>query len=220
MPQKRGAIECNKQAARVDKTTDNSLAYLQRAAVQIMPDSAERLAGVGRVAQVLPNHQTGHASATNCQHAKQKLKHLVSIILHRYAMQVKSAPQPQPGDATLALYWHEVDNDGDNLDEVVLSGLKDTDAGANKLLAIIDDAEYRLQVENFQHGYAINEIETIEVLKGHPRTISKNNVARIETFGPHYFVYHDVRQLKPGAKPRGLSARQVRASFAKISVAR
>ena len=109
-------------------------------------------------------------------------------------MQVKSASQPQPSDATLALCWHKVDYDGDNLDEVVLPSSNDTDASASKLLATIDDAEYRLQVENFQHEYEINEIEIIEALKGHLKAIPKNNVARIETIRAHCFVYHDVWQ--------------------------
>ena len=80
MPQKWRAIERNKQPAGVDKTAYNSLAYLQRAAVQIMPNSAKRLTGVGRGAQILPNHQTCHASASNRQYAKQKSKHDPSMI--------------------------------------------------------------------------------------------------------------------------------------------
>jgi hypothetical protein len=62
------------------KRLTTGLAYLQRAAVQIMPDSAERLTGVGRGAQILPNHQTCHASASNRQNAKQKSKHTPSMI--------------------------------------------------------------------------------------------------------------------------------------------
>ena len=70
MPQKRCAIERNKQAARIDKPTDNSLAYLQRAAMHIVPNLAERLAGIGWAVQVLPNHQTGHAGTTDRKYAK------------------------------------------------------------------------------------------------------------------------------------------------------
>ena len=48
--------------------------------------------------------------------------------------------------------------DDDSDLEVVLRSTNDTSAGARNVLAIIDDADYTPEVNDFQHEYVLTEI--------------------------------------------------------------